>query len=40
MARRKNAVFEDFFQNGRKAQRLEEVERQLINADHQHSRQL
>lgn len=40
MARRSKAVYEEFFQNGRKAQRIEEVEHQLMNADHQHHRQL
>ena len=40
MARRSKAVYEEFFQNGRKAQRIEEVERQLMKADHQHHRQL
>jgi len=40
VARRRNAVYEDFFQNGRKAQRLAEVERQLAGEAIQQEHQL
>ncbi|HGY1158886.1 MULTISPECIES: hypothetical protein [Enterobacter cloacae complex] len=40
MARRRNAEYEDFFQNGRKAHRLAEVERQLAGEAIQQEHQL